>query len=500
MIYIQRPLILLTLSGILALSSCAINPIPKYQPIAPPKSWIEPLPFKQPHDGKLSDLQNWWQQFNDPALLKLIEAAQKVSPDIESAQARVVAAQTEVVLAGSYLLPSLTADANASRNHNGVIFPTGNVVNLGVNASWELDVWGKNKANNKEKQAQLSGSSALWHEARVIVAAQTATQYLNYRLCENLSSIAKKNAESNLESARVADLSAKAGFLSLASASQTHAFAADASSQFKKQSLQCALMVKALVALTAISEPEMHTLLAQDSGVMPISVGLEVNEIPAKLLLQRPDVLNAERNVDASGFEITFSQAQRYPRLTLAGSLGVAYDNTFRRFSPKVTHNIRDATTWSIGPVAVSLPIFDAGVSAANIEMAKVQYEVAKSTYESVVRNAVREVEEAMAKLNSTSERLDDINKSAEGFKLALDATQMRYKASLANLFELEEAQRASLQAQTNVVALTNERLLAWISLYRAMGGGWTQALNNPVLTIDSKLKPTELKTPVSIP
>ena len=259
-------------------------------------------------------------------------------------------------------------------------------------------------------------------------------------------------------------------------------------------------MVKALVALTAISEPEMHTLLAQDSGVMPISVGLEVNEIPAKLLLQRPDVLNAERNVDASGFEITFSQAQRYPRLTLAGSLGVAYDNTFRRFSPKVTHNIRDATTWSIGPVAVSLPIFDAGVSAANIEMAKVQYEVAKSTYESVVRNAVREVEEAMAKLNSTSERLDDINKSAEGFKLALDATQMRYKASLANLFELEEAQRASLQAQTNVVALTNERLLAWISLYRAMGGGWTQALNNPVLTIDSKLKPTELKTPVSIP
>lgn len=259
-------------------------------------------------------------------------------------------------------------------------------------------------------------------------------------------------------------------------------------------------MVKGLVALTAISEPEMHKLLAQGSGEMPISVSLDVNEIPAKLLLQRPDVLNAERNVDASGFEITVSQAQRYPRLSLSGNIGLGYDNTWRQLFPKATRSIADGTTWSIGPIALSLPIFDAGLSAANIEMAKVQYEAAKSTYESVVRNAVREVEEALAKLNSTSQRLDDVNKSAEGFKLSLNATQMRYQANLANLFELEEARRLNLQAQTNVLALNNERTLAWISLYRAMGGGWTQALNSPVLTIDSKLKQTELKSSVSIP
>jgi len=500
MIYIQRFLILLMLFGILVLSGCAIKPVAKYQPNSPPTGWIEPLPFKQAHDGKLSDLKNWWQQFNDPVLLQLIEAAQKVSPDIESAKTRVAAAQTEAILAGAQLLPTLTADANASRNHNGVVFPTGNVVNMGVSASWELDVWGKNKADDKGKQAQLSGTSALWHEARVIVAAQTATQYLNYRLCENLSSIARKNVESSLESARVADLSARAGFLAPASASQTLALAADASSEFKKQSLQCTLMVKGLVALTAISEPEMHKLLAQGSGEMPISVSLDVNEIPAKLLLQRPDVLNAERNVDASGFEITVSQAQRYPRLSLSGNIGLGYDNTWRQLFPKATRSIADGTTWSIGPIALSLPIFDAGLSAANIEMAKVQYEAAKSTYESVVRNAVREVEEALAKLNSTSQRLDDVNKSAEGFKLSLNATQMRYQANLANLFELEEARRLNLQAQTNVLALNNERTLAWISLYRAMGGGWTQALNSPVLTIDSKLKQTELKSSVSIP
>jgi outer membrane protein TolC len=148
----------------------------------------------------------------------------------------------------------------------------------------------------------------------------------------------------------------------------------------------------------------------------------------------------------------------------------------------------------------VSLPIFDAGIRAANITAAKAQYEAAKNTYESVARNAVREVEEALARLNSTSQRFEDVNKSADGFKVSLTATQMRYQASLANLFELEDARRADLQAQTNVVTLSNERALAWISLYRAMGGGWTQALNSPVLIFDHELKQTELQNPETIP
>ena len=500
MTYTQRPLILFTLLSLLALASCAISPLAKYQPIAPPNAWVEPLPFKQAHDGKLTDLNNWWQQFNDPVLLQLIEAAQKVSPDIESAKARVVAAQAAFTLTEGQLLPSLTADASASRNQNGVVFPVGNTANIGLNTSWELDVWGKNKADKNEKQAQLSGTSALWHEARVIVAAQTATQYLDYRLCENLNNIAKQNADSNSETARLTNLSANAGFLAPASASQALALAAEASSQFKKQSLQCTLMVKSLVALTAMPESDLRIALAKDSAVMPMPNNITVSQIPANLLLQRPDVLNAERNVAAAGFEVTISQAQRYPRLSLAGNIGLTYDNTMRNFFPRTTGKIRDGVTWSIGPVAVSLPIFDAGVRAANITAAKAQYEAAKNTYESVARNAVREVEEAMAKLNSTSQRLEDVNKAADGFKISLAATQMRYQASLANLFELEDARRADLQAQTNVVTLTNERVLSWISLYRAMGGGWTQALNSPVLIFDHELKQTELQNPETIP
>lgn len=483
---------------LMGLTSCSTAPVNAYKPATPPAQWVEPLPFVQPHGGKLESLTNWWQQFNDSLLVQLIEAAQKVSPDIESAKAKVVAAQTAVTLADSQLLPSVTADMNVSRSKgnmiipgaNNFVYPVSNNASASVSASWELDVWGKNKAAKKAGQAKLSGTNALWHEARVIVAAQTATQYLNYRLCEKLSGIAKKNADSAAETARLSDLTAKAGFLAVTSANQSLAQAAEASSQQKKQALQCTLIIKSLVALTAIPEPALKEQLAKDVGIMPMPAGLEVSAIPATLLTQRPDVLNAERNVDAASFEITVSDAQRYPRLSLAGDIGLTYDSYLRNNS--TTRGRSDGLAWSIGPVAVSLPIFDAGLRNANLRSAKAQYEVAKSIYESVARNAVREVEEAMATLNNTALRLDDLNKAESGFSELLDATQTRYKANLANLFELEETRRASLQAQTNTYMLKNEQALAWISLYRAIGGGWTPALNMPVLTLDRELKLTE--------
>lgn len=495
MIYSIRPLHYLAMLSLLVLANCSHTPLNHYTPQTPAANWIEPLPTHQPHAGKLGDLKNWWQQFNDPLLLQLIEAAQQVSPDIETAKARVVEAQAALTLTNAQLLPSVTADASASRNKNGLLFPVGNAASIGANASWELDVWGKNKADNNQKQAQLTGTNALWHEARVIVAAQTATQYINYRLCENLSSVSEQNAASTLETARLTKLVVQAGFLADDRGSQSLAAAAEAASQHKKQRLQCSLIVKSMVALTAMAEPELQAALAKAHALNPMPAGIEVSSIPAKLLQQRPDVLNAERNVAAASFEIKVNQAQRYPRLSLAGNIGLTYDTTARNFALGRRLTATDGLTWSIGPIAVSLPIFDAGLRAANLSTAKAQYAAAKTSYESVARNAVREVEEALAQLNSSAQREHDVNQSAAGYRLSLAATELRYQADVANLFDLEAARRANLQAQTNVFALSNERALAWVALYRAMGGGWSAALNSPQLIFDHDLKYTEVKT-----
>ncbi len=452
-----------------------------------PTSWQATLP----HDGKVSNLSNWWQQFNDPLLTQLIESAQNVSSDVATAKARIVEAQTAVVVDGAETEPNLSLGASATRSQQGLLFPPSTNVGVALNASWELDVWGKAAAAKKSEQAQLTGKQALWHDARIIVAAETAKQYVNYRLCENLTAVAKSNAESTSETARLSQLTAKAGFLAPASASQSEAQAADAANLLKKQQLQCALMVKALVALTAMPEPDLQVALDKTSGVMPKPAGIQVDSVPAKTLAQRPDVLNAERNVSAASFEIVSAEKERYPSLSLAGSIGWGYDTSTNRFTTTRKRRATDGLTWSVGPVAVSLPIFDAGVIAANINAAKAQYTAAKSIYESVARNAVREVEEALTTLNSTAQRLEDVTKSANGYKVSLDATQTRFQANLANLFELEEARRANLQAQNNVLNLENERVLAWISLYRALGGGWTAA---DIVAPNSNLTGTEPK------
>ena len=437
-----------------------------------PASWQATLP----HDGNLSNLANWWQQFNDPLLVQLIDSAQNVSADVASAKARIVEAQTAVIVDAAESQPNVTLDGSATRSQQGLIFPPSTNIGAALNARWELDVWGKAADARSAEEAQLTGKKALWHDARIIVAAETARQYSNYRLCENLIMVAKNNAASTSETARLSNLTAKAGFLAPASASQAEAQAADAANLLKKQQLQCTLMVKAMVALTAMPEPELQAALNKTSGVMPNPAGIKVDTVPAKTLAQRPDVLNAERNVAAASFEIESVKKERYPSLSLAGNIGWGFDTSSNGFTQGRPRKASDGITWSIGPVAISMPIFDAGVRKANVNQARAQYTAAKSVYESVARNAVREVEEALTTLNSTASRLEDVKKSAAGFKASFDATDTRFKANLANLFELEEARRAYLQAQNNSLALDNERVLAWISLYRAMGGGWVSA------------------------
>ena len=470
-------LVVLTISPLI--TSCAYFGFLKQKPkpainsaVSAPAKWQATLP----HDGSVSNLANWWQQFNDPLLVQLIDAAQSVSADVASAKARIVEAQTAVIVDAAESQPNVTLDGSATHSQQGLIFPPSTNIGAALNAKWELDVWGKAAAARSAEEAQLTGKKALWHDARIIVAAETARQYSNYRLCENLIMVAKNNAASTSETARLSNLTAKAGFLAPASASQAEAQAADASNLLKKQQLQCTLMVKAMVALSAMPEPDLQAALDKTSGVMPIPTGIMVDTVPAKTLAQRPDVLNAERNVAAASFEIESVKKERYPSLSLAGNIGWGFDNSTKGFTQGRQRRASDGFTWSIGPVAISIPIFDAGVRKANVNQARAQYSAAKSVYESVARNAVREVEEALTTLNSTAMRLEDVTKANNGFKASFDATDTRFKANLANLFELEEARRAYLQAQNNVLALENERVLAWISLYRAMGGGWVSA------------------------
>ncbi|RJF99961.1 efflux transporter outer membrane subunit [Noviherbaspirillum saxi] len=443
------------------LTACAIQPVPTKVDANPPAQWHAPLP----HDGNPHKLAEWWNQHNDPLLTELIAAAQEASPTVSAASARIAQARANRVAAAAALLPTADASLSATRARSQPPTPTGSALQAGMQTAWEIDLFGGNRAGRTAAEERLAGAEAGWHEARVSVAAELASQYYSLRSCELLLAIARSDAGSRAETARLAKLSAEAGFQSPANAALARASAADANSRATQQQAQCELDVKALVALTAISETPLRQRLGAMSAVLPQSFMLSVDRLPANVLAQRPDIFNTEREVAAASADLGSAQAQRYPRLTLSGSLGAT---RFRTGGAEV-----DLTTWSIGPLALSVPVFDGGRRIAIAEAARARYDDAVVRYRAQVRQAVREVEQALVSLQSTSSRSDDARIAAEGYRRSFAATEALYGGGLASLVELEESRRTRLAAELAVVSLQRERIAAWIALYRAAGGGW---------------------------
>jgi outer membrane protein TolC len=187
--------------------------------------------------------------------------------------------------------------------------------------------------------------------------------------------------------------------------------------------------------------------------------------LPAVLLSQRPDVYAAEREVAAASADLGSAQAQRYPRLMLNGSVGALNYTTLGATT--------DLSTWSIGPVSLSLPLFDGGRRAANVQGAQARYAEAAALYRAKARQAVREVEDALLSLASTGTQQEDAQAAVTGYAASFNATQARFRAGSASLPELEDARRVTLVAQTTLLQLELQRTQAWIALYRALGGGW---------------------------
>jgi NodT family efflux transporter outer membrane factor (OMF) lipoprotein len=447
----------------LSLAGCAIQPPAPRPAVDPPPAWQAPLP----HDGTLAGLSLWWQQFNDPLLVELVEAAQAASPTVATARSHIAQARAARVAAGAALLPSLDAVASASRGNNQPPLPLATTVQAGLQTAWEIDLFGGNRAAADAAQARLAGAHAGWHDARVSVAAETATSYLNLRTCERQFTVAQTDAKSRAQTSRLTALSEQAGFTPPATAALARASAAEASARATQQRAQCDLELKSLVALSAMPEPLLRRKLTAPWTDPSQATSLAVASVPAEVLAQRPDVYQAELEVAAASADVGTAQAQRFPRLSLSGSIAAG---TIRAGGTDTNAGI-----WSIGPLALTLPLFDGGRRAANVDAAQARYEEAAALYAARVRQAVREVEQALVTLESARSRGEDARVAAEGFQASYTATEALWRSGLASLFELEDSRRNLLAAETALVGLQREHAAAWIALYRALGGGWAR-------------------------
>ncbi|WP_324886298.1 efflux transporter outer membrane subunit [Polaromonas sp.] len=465
----------------LLLSACALQQPPATVSAPVPSRWFAPLPAATPvtglpHQGNLSDLSQWWQQQGDPLLAELVAAAQAVSPTVATARSRIEQSRATRVAAGAALLPSLDASASATRGRSqpagAATAPVATTMQAGLQTAWELDLFGGQSASRNAAQLRYEGSQAQWHDARVLVAAEVANQYYSLRTCDRLARVTRSDAASRAETGRLAALSADAGFTAPATASLARASAAESNGRATQQAAQCELDLKALVALTALQEPYLRSKLAATPFDIEKIAPVFVASVPAEALAQRPDVFNAEREVAAASADVGSAQAERYPRLSLSGSIAA------NRVSSRGVST--DFNTWSIGPLALSLPLFDGGRRAADVDSAQARYDEAAAVYRGRVRQAVREVEEALITLQSTAARSEDARIAAEGYRASFTGTDARYQGGLASLVELEDARRTLLAAETALLSLQRERASAWVALYRAMGGGWAPQLQGP--------------------
>ena len=451
----------LAVCAALTLTACATTTPPPPVALQAPAAWQAPLP----HQGSLQALSQWWTRLNDPLLIELIAAAQAISPGLAQAQSRVAQARASQVASRAALGPTLDGQAQASRGFNEQLATLATTAQAGLQASWEIDLFGANAAAKSAADQRLEGAQALWHEARVSVAAEVAQQTSSLRTCQAQWALAERNAHSRRETARLSSLSERAGFTAPATAALARASAADGTARAAQQRMQCDVDTKTLVALTGWDEPALRIRLqtapppAAPDGLFAIAT------VPAEVLAQRPDVYNAEREVAAAHADLDQAQAQRYPRLSLTGTVGAAWVRT-----GGVT---TDLSTWSIGPLALSVPLLDGGRRSAQVDAAQARYTEAAALYRARVRQAVSEVEQALVRLQGTAERSESARSAASGYRASLDATTARWRAGLASLVELEDARRTALAAENALLALQHERQLAWIALYRAAGGGW---------------------------
>ncbi|NJD04960.1 MAG: efflux transporter outer membrane subunit, partial [Methylococcaceae bacterium] len=340
---------------------------------------------------------------------------------------------------------------------------------------WEVDLFGGLARQREAAQSQLDARNASWHDARVAVAAEVANAYLAQRHCEAQRRIAEADAESRQASARLLGISGEAGFTAPADVALAHAAAAEGNRVLLQYQSQCDRSIKGLVAMTGLVEGEVRRLLTKSPerlGRYPEPPPFGIDALPARVLLQRPDVAAAERSMAEASANIGVEEAQRYPKLSLTGNIAHAMQNLNAA-------SLLFARTWSVGPT-LSLPLFDAGKRAANVDAARAQYEAAAAQFRETARRAVKEVEEALVRLDSAARRLPQARAAEAGYQASFLAAQQRYQAGMGSLLDTETSRRNVLSARFAVADLEQERVAAWIALYRAVGGGW-EASGAPV-------------------
>lgn len=470
-----RPPALAILALAALLSACASAP-PQGPPASlaatpqMPSAWLAPLP----HQGSTQALAQWWHRFDDPALVGLIEQAQAASPTLRAAAARLTQARAEAQQAGAGWWPQVQAGAQASRAQQAPDFKPLSSGGAQVSAGWEVDLFGRVRAQNAAAQAQAEAAQAQWHEARVSLAADVAAAYLALRHAQAQEEIAERDVAAATELVQWAEQRRERGLESASDVALVRTQRAAAVAARADQRAQTAIALQTLAVLTAqpasalapqLAAPPLQAASLQRR--VPAAPPFAWTTLPPETLAQRPDLAAAHQQWLAAAQSEQSVRAEAWPQLSLTGLIGNARLG-WRSGSPQ-------GAVWSVGP-SLSLPLFDGGLREGQRNAAQARTAQAAAAFEARWRGAVAEVEEALQRVVSAGERQREADTmQREWERIATDAARLA-QAGVQSGPQRATTLRNALTAYSAAVAIRHEHAQAWVRLYRALGGGFEAA------------------------
>jgi len=448
--------LLLTLGGCGSLTQLNTAPVT----IDVPETWsvanaIEP--------GGNTSLAQWWLHFNDPLLGRLVEQALHANSSITSAQAALRQARALRDITAAGLAPIIGSSASAKRSKSGDNDAT-NIFAVGLDASWELDIFGANQSALAASEATVLASAASLGDVQVSIAAEVAISYIFLRGNQARLVIADANLASQLETLQITRWRLQAGLVTSLEAEQARAAAEQTRAQLPALQTSIEQAKHALAVLTGQPPAALSRVLAIASPVPQAADDLALS-IPAETLRQRPDVRGAEYAVTAAAARVAQADAERLPSFKLGGSLGLN--------ALTLGGLTNGATVVSALLASVSLPVFNGGALRAQVLVQQAALEQTQADYQATVLTALKDVENALVALRGDRQRLQRLHQAAEAAANASLMARQRYSSGLIDFQVVLETQRTQLSTQDAVASANADLSADHVRLYKALGGGW---------------------------
>jgi len=422
----------------------------------------------------------WWSSFKDPELDKLIAEAVSANRDLDSALARVNQARAVRQEAFLDLFPTVTAEGDYARTRIPTSTFAGNAFQAsrrhisneyyagGFDAFWELDLFGRVRRGVEAKDAESAASVAELRDGVRIVISEVARNYFILRGTQEQIEVAKENAKTQEQVVKIAQALFKGGQSTefdvvRAKAQLSNTLAAVPSLEARAQGALYRL------AVLCGKQPSQIDLELSKKKALPVYAGPITIGDPAGLLKRRPDIRAAEARLAAATAGIGVATGDLFPKVVFSGSIGYQ--------APTVSQMSSGSNDFFRILPSISWPAFNLGRVFANIDQAKAIRDGALAQYEQSVLTALEDTESALAQFSAARQRRDLLSDSVKNSTRAVQIARTQYENGLVDLLPVLDAQRVGLTTQLELAQSQTELLTSLVSLFKALGGGWDEAL-----------------------